>query len=413
MGDVVPSLPVPLDRITAPDELNPSSFADLIRCPLSCIHRLREASQLPPHPMAILGTAIHEAKRRVHTRAYASEDEAEEDAIKELQAVLSEQEGKLLTDARTRSLVPLKNCIDSNMWIARVSRLRNWARALSYRKAPFLPSSSDETHAVDGTRAKAARTPTTKIPLGAERLLYLPALRLSGQPDYIRRDTMGVVHVTDFKTGQTRGSDESPPLAATLQVQLYAVMLESIEPGVSLKLWIEGAERMEVPWNDDVREEIQSKLSEVLQRLPKGSALDTSSVAQTGDHCKRCRIRHHCPSYREQAPAWWRKVTAHHPVAPFDIWGNLLAVDQEAHGTNRVTLRDRAGRLVFVSGLDPRRELPPATSGSEIWFFDLKPTERLPHHGAFHHPLNFHEKAQSRVWQNALAVSVFKVTSVS
>src|SRR5215218_5851722 len=90
-------------------------------------------------------------------------------------------------------------------------------------------------------------------------------------------------------------------------------------------------------------------------------------------------------------------------VAPFDIWGEVKEVLASGEETAEVTLQDAAGRRARVTGIRAEGARP----GDRMWFFDLQPTQRLPHHGVFVHPQNFHAKRPDRVWRDAVRYSEF------
>ena len=83
-------------------------------------------------------------------------------------------------------------------------------------------------------------------------------------------------------------------------------------------------------------------------------------------------------------------------------------VVSEGEGTVEVTLRDDAGRPVQVSGISGEG----LEAGDRVWFFDLKPTQFLPHHGVFVHPQNFHVKRPNRTWKDAVRFIGFIERSV-
>ena len=74
---------------------------------------------------------------------------------------------------------------------------------------------------------------------------------------------------------------------------------------------------------------------------------------------------------RTEAPA--------EPIAPFDIWGTVGKVVANGESTVEVTLQDDADRPVPVSGIEAESLQP----GHRVWFFDLEPTQTLPHQGVF------------------------------
>ena len=53
-------LPPPLEEVSLPAYLTPSGISRIRECPLSVLHRLPEDEQLPPTPLAVLGSVLHE-----------------------------------------------------------------------------------------------------------------------------------------------------------------------------------------------------------------------------------------------------------------------------------------------------------------------------------------------------------------
>ena len=206
-----------------------------------------------------------------------------------------------------------------------------------------------------------------------------------------------------LKTGSVRDKEGQPLRDYALQVKLYGLMIEIIDPDTRVRLWLEGSERVEVPWDSAARAETEELLDETLSGLPDDLSLPADSLAKEGPHCALCRIRHRCPRYLDVAPEWWKSMSTTAPVAPFDVWGTVLDVRSEGQQFYEVMLRDIADRKVRVSGLRSGRGIERLRSGDYVWFFDLEPSETLPHHGAFTHPRNFHGERSSRAWSNAFA----------
>jgi RecB family exonuclease len=118
---------------------------------------------------------------------------------------------------------------------------------------------------------------TVQVPVGSERSMKLPDSRLSGRPDRIERDSAGVFHVTDLKTGAVLDKDGQPLGDYALQVRLYGLMVERIDPDARVRLWLEGSERVEVPWNGTTRAETEELLDTTLSDLPADRSLPTPS----------------------------------------------------------------------------------------------------------------------------------------
>lgn len=405
-GEKPPILPPVLDEVRPPALLSPSRFADLLRCPLSVIHGLREEELLPPHPLAVLGEVIHDVMHAVRSMALGSQEKIQDTVVEVFEERLGAAEACLAAEPSTRHLAPIRRAVGRTAWRQRETRLRAWAATLSDLSAGRIGRQSTrplrrERRDWEGSSA------TVQVPTGSERPMRLPDSRLSGRPDRIERDSDGVFHITDLKTGSIRDKEGQPLRDYALQVKLYGLMVERIDPDARVRLWLEGSERVEVPWDDAVRAETEELLNETLSDLPDDLSLPADSLAREGPQCGRCRIRHRCPRYRIVAPTWWRTTSTTKLVAPFDTWGTLLEVSTKDGRSYEVLLRDAADRKVRVSGLEAGLEIGDLRDGDRIWFFDLEPSETLPQHSVFVHPRNFHGERPSRAWSDALRLRVF------
>ncbi len=75
-----------------------------------------------------------------------------------------------------------------------------------------------------------------------------------------------------------------------------------------------------------------------------------------------------------------------------------------------VVLRDAAGRLVEVTGLEARTGIGTLHVGEDVWFFELEPSDRRAQHGVFVHPRNFHATRPGRGWADALRLRAFRAS---
>lgn len=370
-----PILPPELDEVRSPAFLSPSRFADLLRCPLSVIHGLREEELLPPHPLAVLGGVIHDVMHVVRSMPPGSRDEIEETVAEVFEERLGAAEARLAAEPSTRRLVPIRRAVGRTTWRQRVARLRAWTATLPD------PSTSRFGHqdmgsAYNEQRDHRVETPASvQVPVGSERSMKLPDSRLSGRPDRIEQDSDGVFHITDLKTGSVRDKEGQPLGDYALQVRLYGLMVERRYPDARVRLWLEGSERVEVLWDDAARAETEELLDTTLSDLPNDLSLPADSLAREGPHCGRCRIRHRCPRYRSVAPAWWKSTSTIAPVAPFDVWGTVLEVSTKDERAYEMLLRDVADRKVRISGLEIGLGIRALHDGDRIWFFDLEPSD--------------------------------------
>ncbi|QIN81122.1 hypothetical protein GBA65_22065 (plasmid) [Rubrobacter marinus] len=402
----LPSLPPVLREIRPPEVLSPSRFPDLRRCPLSVVHGLREEDLLPPNPLAILGELIHAVRHELRGRPLGSDEEVRDAVDATFGAAKAKIEAELAGDPSTRRFVPLDRAIDRTSWLERTTSLREWVAVSSGPSRTGAHRGRGYPRAMGEPGRNRSET-SPGVPIGSERALRVPALRLSGRPDLIERGLDGVLHVVDFKTGRVADENGHPPEAYALQVRLYGLMIERIDPSATVKLWLQGNERVEVPWDEAARTETETLLNASLEGLPPGRNVPAESLAREGPHCGRCRIRHRCPRYRRVAPSWWRSTSTAGPVAPFDIWGGVLEAIPEGGLSYELLLLDAAGRKVRVSGLEAEPSVGDLRGDDFVWLFGLEPSEKLPHHGAFAHPRNFHGRSPGRSWPSALRLRVF------
>ena len=119
-----PILPPELDEARSPTLLNPSRFADLLRCPLSVIHGLREEELLPSHPLAVLGRVIHDVMHVARSMSSGSRDESGDTVAEIFEERLGTAEARVAAEPSTRRLVPLRRAVGRTAWRQRIARLR-------------------------------------------------------------------------------------------------------------------------------------------------------------------------------------------------------------------------------------------------------------------------------------------------
>lgn len=372
------------------------------------IHGLREEELLPPHPLAVLGSVIHDAMHAVRSTALGPQEEIEDTVAEIFEERLGAAEAYLAAGPSTRRLVPIRRAVGRTAWRQRETRLRAWAATLSDLSTNCIAQQSTRPLRRERRDWRKETSATVQVPIGSERPMRLPDSRLSGRPDRVERDSDGVFHITDLKTGSIQDEEGRPLSDYALQVRLYGLMVERIDPDARVRLWLEGSERIEVPWDGKTRVETEELLDTTLSDLPADRRFSADSLAQEGPQCSRCRIRHRCPRYRRVAPLWWNETSTAAPVAPFDIWGNTIEVSTRDGRLYELLIRDAAARKVRISGLESELGVGRLLSGDRVWFFDLEPTEILPHHGTYAHPRNFHRVRPSRAWTDALRLLIFR-----
>ena len=396
-------LPARLDRIEIPHFFHPSSFVAMERCALS-VFGLAAADAnglLTPHPTAFLGTLLHHVRAEIGAGRWGGLGSGRAAADVVFADALQQMQENLGADPVTSALVPLNEAVGRKDWKRRVGVLRKWAETLegisgsaeAARPLSFVRPTEDD---------RSAGAPTT----GIEQGLQVDGLRLRGRPDSTARSG-STVDVVEYKTGRLRDDDGRILESHRVQLQLYGLMIESLfGPDTEVRLHLEQAERIRVPWSTAERDAIQERLEQSSEALPSGAIRDAVSLANPGAHCRSCRLRPVCDAYLERAPSWWRGSEGNPRPLPLDVWGELT---QPAAGGNLLTVRllDPAGRRVRIDQLRPERVPHDLEPGVFVWFFDLEASEDLRRHGEATHPRNFHEQPPGPRWRRARRLRVF------
>ncbi len=399
----VQPLPHPIKFIEIPFFFTPSNFEMLESCPLKIIAMRSYIHQLPPHPTVFLGQLLHIVATRWATRS-SSENITWNALFDETEATFDKE---LEENHSTHGLVPLRRAIGRRVWKDRTRLAKSWRLGLRSKPVPVdLPkilSSPVGLLKCSGFPLEEKRKHTAKLPAGFEQEIVVPSLRLCGRLDWITEPKGNVVEVTDFKTGPIFDGDDSIRKEYRTQMYLYALMVGSVNPNVGIRLFLQQATRMEIDWDEASQEEIRARLETVMSFLPAHKKIKASSISVPGPHCANCQIRHCCEGYRGIAPQWWADKYPNSKRFTFDTWGNLIEVVSQGE-TDRIRIRDAAGRLVQVEGLSQQWELKKLEKGSLVNLYGLQPCEET-HRGL--QPRNFHEFPPGRRWSRAFGVQIF------
>lgn len=382
------SLPPLLEQVRVPQYFSPSTVSLLARCPLRVFMTgSGDRPPLPPGPEAILGTILHHVREQLVGGRWGDTASVAHALDTILNDTVRKTEASLSADSATRGMIPLEEAVGRARWRERVRQLRlsvaslvppqeradprpmNWCRG-SYRK----PGGEVEPDCFS---------------TGPEARLVCNALRLKGRPDHVRERPGGVVVITDYKSSASSLLDDELPESIQLQMQFYGLLATSLRHS-PCELYVDGAAKIPVDWDDQIRSACLEQLQELLQRYPPGAVLAADHVATPGTVCSGCAWRSACPSYLHIAPTWWPAGVGHPRPIPFDSWGQV----EEITGTPEradIRLRDAAARLVLVRGVDLLTRDLQVVGASTLSFFDLEPSEPLIQHGVRIHPRSFHE----------------------
>ncbi len=404
MSTRAPALPPPIDSVLVPNSFSVSTLVSLERCALSVLgtsycQGVRADGVLVPHPTALLGTILHHALAEVREGRWGEARDPLDAFRTVFQIALTSAENELCNQIHTAYLVPLRAVVGRREWRRRVERGERWAsdldRVVSSRERPrALGSLLVHVAHVDPTPGAM-----TALRLGAEAPLQDAELRLKGRPDWSEPRGSGLVVVSEFKSGRLVDEDGLLLDEHAIQVQAYALMLERAQPGLRVEAYVEGVERVPVPWGRPQRERLLERLRALDAQLPHGRELVADDLASPGSHCRFCRIRPVCTRYLREAPSWWRDFASNVRPLPLDVWGVVEEVDKSGASAS-LRLTDVIGRRVLVDGL-AAEGMTSVVPGDEVWFFDLESSEDLEQHGAMIQPRNFHQSPPGPRWKRA------------
>ena len=360
---------------------------------------------LPPAPKAVLGTVLHHVRALWRARNVATPDSGAgaADAVDALLAHgLEEASHQLAADSRTRGLVPLQRTVGDD-YLTRRMALRRWAKAGVERLDVGGPAKLQLGlyHQPSGARLE------DQLGEGIEPWLVANDLRLVGRPDLLVREPGGVVYIADDKTGQVVDDKGKVLPSHVAQLELYALMVEHLQPKTRVRLSVVGEAAHPIPWDTATRSRARDRLQEVLDDLPEGQTTPAASLASPGGSCRSCRLRPRCSAYAQAALAWWRDPNqGPHPL-PFDAWGTLTEV-RLANGAVDVSMKDPTGRTVRVGGLSEAHGITPQHVGDTVSIFNLEPSQDVRLHGRWLAPTSWHEESPARTFPSAIATRVFR-----
>ncbi len=405
-------LPPPIDSIIVPDSFSVSNLASLERCALSVLGMestdgVRASAVLLPHPLALLGTILHHARAEVREGRWG-EAATPVEAFRNLfeDAVLSAEE-ELGNLGYAAGLAPLRDAVGRRAWMMRTEQMERWASSLddvTPSRDPPIPLG----RLLGGPKPKRASDAVADLQadFGAESPLHDRELRLRGRPDWVEQHGSGHLVVSDFKSGKVVDDDGNILDEHIVQVQAYSLMLERARPGVRVEPFVEGRERVSVPWDRPNRIRLLERLRRLHAKLPPGQSLPARDLASPGSHCRFCQLRPICPRYLRDMPAWWPDGASAVRPLPLDVWGIVEEVRHARMGT-AIRLKDASGRRVLVDGLSDELGLSQALVGDAIWFFDLEASEDLEQHGTRIQPRNFHQISPGPRWSSARRLRAF------
>ena len=399
-----PPLPSPITTVVVPDVFHPSTFTQLERCPLSTLGLLdgNVEDLLVSHPAAFVGVVLHHVRHEVLEGRWGEAGDPRSAALEIFATAIEELEAALRQDNLTVRLVPLRMSVGRRHWKSNARDLERWSANVTTSGRNEAPHTLTLAH---GSTLAAPSHPI-HIVAGSEQMLANVELRLAGRPDWFAHVDEQHIEVVDFKSGRVTDAGGYLLEEHVVQLQLYALMLETAFPGFGVTPFVEHIERMEVPWGDQERARLVKRLRGVTSALSARASFKAEALARPGVHCRTCRLRPKCLAYLDDAPRWWPDKPRNPRPLPLDVWGQVLRVQINEQSVT-VRLVDASGRHVRVDGIHRSRGAAGLRTGDTVWFFDLEASEDLNQHGALIQPRNFHERAPGPRWRPARRMRFF------
>ncbi|MBK9145172.1 MAG: PD-(D/E)XK nuclease family protein [Candidatus Melainabacteria bacterium] len=400
-------LPDSIINVRIPRYFSPSRFTDLENCPLKVFGNENDRPGiLPPSPAMMYGSMLHHIREQLILGCWGNCSRIDNAFDSLFQSSSKQMDELLLGDLSTSRMVPLSQTLGRTIWNARRLELREWRRRSSLSTAHQAPrpfafqrfSHSDS----DGSDVD-------QCAIGPEALVVCNKYRIRGRADLIDKRSDGVIEITDFKTGRLTDRKGKPIAAYSTQLSLYGLAAENSFPDHQIRLFLEGYDRIPVPWSKTHRSNCIQSIQVVEEQFPVNTEVNAEDLARPGACCVNCQLRPICPAYLKTAPDWWFNDPNQPRPIPLDTWGRVT-MTKEREDSVTLDLRDAAGRSVRIDGLAWSKFLTPPAIGETMYFFNLEPTERTMSHGARIHPRNFHELPPDggRIFKRAATLQVYR-----
>lgn len=375
----LPRLPKTLERVRVEQYIAPSSLVSGSVCVLRRQGREmdgRRIAGLIESPWAVVGTLVHRAIQISDRRPNIAE------VFEEL---VRRREEELLKDPRRRHFVPLRGVVGEGGWSARIGILES----RSGEGEPFPLSLLDDNGGV------APGSPHSSH----EVWLESPELGLRGSADLIELIGDESVRITDWKTGSVLDSDGEVKTNYRLQLAAYRMLARERWPDRSVETCLFNGETVAVQVTKSDEDAVRQSVAEIRSTVDGRSDALAADLAQLGDDCFNCDIRHRCPAYMEELRKAGRGLPSDEHPWSGDVLGNVSSV-QTRGDTTIVNLVLPSGASAQMRWSSERNGVPRQEEQAVAAFGLLPLARRSKVNGETLDPLVYEESGQSRrAWQ--------------
>ena len=209
--------------------------------------------------------------------------------------------------------------------------------------------------------------PRRAFAFGRERKLVSAALDVEGWVDLVYKDSAGIVHVCDFKTGNVLDAGGGPKLDYLLQIAAYGLLAKEMLGLDEAALELAGPAS---GWHGMLSgpHEIMARqaISALQVRLPKLETVQGESLAKPGSWCASCTVRPTCPAYMHALEGC---LDGEDILSPVDVAGTVTEI-LGAGEFLRLRILTHNGKRVSLSGV-PASIYPGLSQGASIHGFSL------------------------------------------
>lgn len=329
--------------------LHPSKLGILLACPLRYLLETEQHTwtRLPPSPSILLGRAVHATLEAVARGEVPRVPElVRGDVLRRWFTLIAQEESVSAvlesTGREIRENVLLPQSVVSE-------RIR-----VALAGQEMLPASRPRRGKPSWHRSGSAPK-RVGLTLGVEVPLGSSELDVYGQADLVETLPGNGIQITEFKAGRIFSGPGELREDYLLQVSAYALVAAERYSPNCLEVRVIGTDGQ---WNSVIDTERQhwarERLSELRGALPRGMPGSATELAMPASHCSACPFRPDCGAYKRWAITAGGRRGPIGVSLPPDVWGVLVALEEDQHGLFRARVRDIQGRTVSITSVPVR-----------------------------------------------------------
>ena len=393
------SLPATIGQVTIPETFSVSQIVAVTGCFFKALMDKQggDEERLCPHPSAELGNVFHSLLEESVKGIFNEKDTSVEALNALLDRLLENAQVKLKNNAKTAAYANLKQTMTPLAWERKRRSIIDTALEFINNIRHVQKSPSIKRN--EGFSFKDARGNGR----WAEVPIYVPTLRLKGRIDILER-TANEIKIVDFKSGRIIDANGEIKPNIVLQLLIYGIMAQSLDPSACVSLVINDGTEHQVPFDHEISEHKKDWLRSIMGSLVPGTIAWAEEHEMVGPDCRWCRIRHCCTKYIRETPELWTRDIEWQ--LPMDTWGTLEALTPKRNELVDLTLSDASGRRVKVFNVK-ETHLEKLIVGTRLWLFELASSRAALSGNFWRHPLNFYEVGESDMSDRAWSLQVF------